>query len=42
MEFFTINTKLLMLASKVFTAARKVTSTGAEPDDYWFKSLMLS
>ena len=36
-ELFTINTKLpvlLMLASKIFTVAKKVTSSGALSDDH--------
>ena len=45
-HFFTINTKLpklSMLASKVlFTAAKKVISSGAQTDDHYVKSLMLS
>ena len=28
-----------MLASKDFTAAKKVTSSGAQTDDHWIKSL---
>ena len=43
-EFFTFNTKLpeiAMLASKDFTTAAKVTSSGAKPDDHWISSLML-
>ena len=27
------------LASKDFTAAKKVTSSGARPDDHWIKSI---
>ena len=33
-EFFTINTKLSKIVSKVFTAGKKVTSSGARPDDH--------
>ena len=40
-KFFTINTKLSMLASKVLTEA-KVTSGGVRLDDHWFKGLMLN
>ena len=32
-EFFTIKSKLPILASKVFTEAKKITSNGAQPDD---------
>ena len=43
-EFFAYNTKLpimAMLLSKDFTAAKKVTSSGVQPDDHWIKSLLL-
>ena len=43
-EFFKFNTKLpemAMLASKDFTAAKKVTSSGARADDQWIKNLIL-
>ena len=43
-EFLAINTKLAimtMLASKDFTSAKKVTSSEAQPDDHWIKSIML-
>ena len=40
-EIYTINTKLPMfslLASKVFTPAKKLPPGGAQPDNHWFKS----
>ena len=43
-EFFAISTKLpvmAMLASKDFTAVKKVTSSGVQLDNHWIKSLML-
>ena len=41
-EFFTINTKLPMFLMFVSTEANKVTSEGIQPDDHWFKGLMLT
>ena len=35
-EFFTINTKLSILESKICTAAKKVIFIGAQPDDQWY------
>ena len=43
-KFFAFHTQLpeiTMLTSKIFTAAKKVTSSGTQPDDHWIKSLML-
>ena len=40
-EFLAINRKLpimAMLASKIFTTAKKVTSTVTGPNDHWIKS----
>ena len=43
-EFFTVNIKLpeiATLASMDLNAAKKVTSSEAQPDDHWIKSLFL-
>ena len=32
---------MAMLASKDFTAAKKVATSGARPDDHWIKSLLI-
>ena len=43
-ELFPLNTKLpemAILASKDFTAAKKVASSGASPDDHCIKGLMV-
>ena len=42
-NFFTNNTKLMsILASKIFTANNVVTFSDTQPDNHWFKNLMLS
>ena len=41
-QFFAFNTKLkitAILASKCFAAAKKVASSGVQPNDHWIKSL---
>ena len=43
-DFFGFNTNLTemaVLASNDFTAAKKVASSGVQPNDHWSKSLML-
>ena len=43
-EFFTVNIKLpeiAILASMDLNAAKKVTSSEAQPDDHWIKRLLL-
>ena len=42
-EFFAVNTKLsemVVLVSKNFTIAKKVTFNTARPDDYWIKRFL--